>query len=104
MMRAAGLSLAIDDAGAGYTSLRHILDLKPDVLKMDAGLSARVDTDPEALALFRALQGYCDETGTILVIEGIERAEQLAALRAVGVRYVQGFHVGAPEERAQSSG
>ncbi|MAM63011.1 EAL domain-containing protein [Maritimibacter sp. UBA3975] len=102
-MRSAGLSLAIDDAGAGYTSLRHILDLKPDVRKMDAALSTRVDTDPEALALFRALQGYCDETGTILVIEGIERAEQLAALSSVGVRYVQGFHVGAPEETAQSS-
>ncbi|MEC7764009.1 MAG: EAL domain-containing protein [Pseudomonadota bacterium] len=98
-MRAAGLSLAIDDAGAGYTSLRHILDLKPDVLKMDAGMSARVDTDPEALALFHALQAYCDETGTLLVIEGVERPEQLEALRSIGVRYVQGYHLGAPARR-----
>lgn len=95
-MRAAGLMLAIDDAGAGYTSLRHILDLKPDVLKMDAGLSARVDTDPEALALFRFLQRYCDETGTLLVIEGVERPEQLEALRVVGVRFMQGYHLGVP--------
>ncbi|WP_138421514.1 EAL domain-containing protein [Maritimibacter alexandrii] len=98
-MRAAGLSLAIDDAGAGYTSLRHILDLKPDVLKMDAQLSTRVDTDPEAIALFRTLQTYCDETGTVLVIEGVERHEQLVALQSVGVRYVQGFHLGEPEPR-----
>ena len=98
-MRAAGLSLAIDDAGAGYTSLRHILDLKPDVLKMDAQLSTRVDTDPEAIALFRALQTYCDETGTVLVIEGVERHEQLVALQSVGGRYVQGFHLGEPEPR-----
>jgi EAL domain-containing protein (putative c-di-GMP-specific phosphodiesterase class I) len=95
-LRAAGVSLAIDDAGSGYTSLRHILDLKPDMLKIDAQLSARVDTDPEALALFRFLQRYCDETGTLLVTEGIERTEQLDALRAIGVRYVQGYHVGAP--------
>lgn len=95
-MRAAGLSLAIDDAGAGYTSLRHILDLKPDVLKMDASMSARVDTDPEALALFRALQSYCDETGTLLVIEGVERPEQLEALRSIDARYVQGYHLGGP--------
>lgn len=96
-MRAAGLSLAIDDAGAGYTSLRHILDLKPDVLNLDAHLSSRVDSDPGALALLALLQGYCDETGTLLVIEGVEREDQLKALRGIGVRYVQGYFTGGPQ-------
>lgn len=103
-LREAGVQLAVDDAGSGYTSLRHILDLKPDIIKIDQRLSARVDSDPEAMALMRSLQGYCNETGTVLVVEGIERADQLSALRQLGVRFVQGFHVGAPRTLASRTG
>ncbi|MBV7410396.1 EAL domain-containing protein [Maritimibacter sp. DP1N21-5] len=98
-MRSRGVKLAIDDTGAGFTSLRHIIDLKPDILKVDASLSARIDADGDAVALLQFLQNYCDETGTMLVIEGIEREDQVDALRGIGVRYLQGYHVGVPERQ-----
>lgn len=101
--RAQGIRIAIDDTGAGYTTLRHILDLKPDILKLDLAMAARVDTDAEALALIRFLQAYGYATGTALVVEGIERDAQVEALLAVGVRYAQGFRIGRPE-RSQMSG
>lgn len=103
-MRKRGVKLAIDDAGAGFTSLRHIIDLKPDILKIDASLSARIDVDGDAVALIQFLQNYCDETGTLLVIEGIEREDQVDALRGIGVRYLQGYHVGLPERQTGFAG
>ncbi len=95
-LRERGLRLAVDDAGAGFASLRHVLALVPDLVKLDASLVRGLDADPAREALAAALVTFAARTGTELVAEGVETAEELAALRAVGIRYAQGHHLGAP--------
>jgi EAL domain-containing protein (putative c-di-GMP-specific phosphodiesterase class I)/AmiR/NasT family two-component response regulator len=95
-LRERGARLAIDDAGAGFASLRHILKLSPDFIKLDIGLTRDIDTDPVKRALVPALVGFAAETGALIIAEGIETAEELATLRRLGVDYGQGFHIARP--------
>jgi len=99
-LRAAGLRLAVDDAGSGYASLAHVLALAPDVLKLDIALTRGVDTDPARRALVVCLVAFARELGTTLVAEGIQSAAELACLRRLGVTYGQGFHLARPERPA----
>lgn len=95
-LRLRGLRLAIDDAGAGYSSLRHILNMQPDFIKLDIGLTQNIDLDPARKALARALVGFADDTGSRIIAEGVERVSELATLRALGVAHVQGYLLGRP--------
>lgn len=99
-IRAAGVRLAIDDAGAGYSSLQHILELRPDIIKLDMGLVRGVDTDMAKRALASALCLFAKETGAQIVAEGIETASELAALENLGVCKGQGYLLGKPMEMA----
>jgi EAL domain-containing protein (putative c-di-GMP-specific phosphodiesterase class I)/CheY-like chemotaxis protein len=93
---------AIEDYGAlakalaGYASLRHALQLAPDMVKMDISLTRGVDRDGGRRALATALISFAAETNLTIVAEGIETAGELAALRELGVRYGQGFHLARP--------
>jgi EAL domain-containing protein (putative c-di-GMP-specific phosphodiesterase class I)/CheY-like chemotaxis protein len=91
-----GARLAIDDAGAGFASLRHILQLEPDVIKLDISITRDVDSDRSRRALASALASFGEEMGIELVAEGIETRAELQALRALGVRYGQGYFLGRP--------
>lgn len=95
-LRLRGLLLAIDDAGAGYSSLRHILHLQPDFIKLDMGLTQNIDLDPARRALTRAMVGFAEDTGSKLIAEGVERDSELATLRGLGVKKVQGYLLGRP--------
>lgn len=95
-LRSLGVRLAIDDAGAGYASLKHILQLSPDFIKLDVALTQGIDTDTARRALAKALIAFASETGTVIVAEGIETQEELDALRALGVTYGQGYYLGRP--------
>lgn len=99
-LRSQGLRLAIDDAGAGYASLRHILNLNPDIIKADVSLTAQVDRDRGARAMTAALVSFASEMGQVVVAEGIERPETLAALQAIGVQFGQGYLLGRPQPLA----
>lgn len=94
--RAGGLRLAIDDAGAGYASLRHILRLKPDMIKLDMSLTRDLDTDPVKHALTAALATFAAAVDAHLVAEGIETRAELRALTTLGVSAGQGFFLGRP--------
>ncbi len=96
-LRAHGLRLAIDDAGAGYASLRHILNLKPDIIKADISLTALADSDRGSRAMMSALVSFASEMGQLVIAEGIEHAETLTALKAIGVHYGQGYLLGRPQ-------
>ena len=103
-LRARGLQLAIDDAGAGFASMRHILRLDPDVIKLDRSITERVDRDRSARALAAALALFAIESGMGVVAEGIETSSQLAVLQALGVSIGQGYLLGrpaVPEPRAE---
>jgi EAL domain-containing protein (putative c-di-GMP-specific phosphodiesterase class I) len=95
-LRQAGIRLSIDDAGAGYASLRHILRLRPDTIKLDIALVSQVDQDPARQAMTAAMVAFAAETGATLVAEGIETPAERDALLARGVRYGQGHLLGRP--------
>jgi EAL domain-containing protein (putative c-di-GMP-specific phosphodiesterase class I) len=94
--RDGGGRLAIDDAGAGFASLRHILRLAPDVIKLDISLTRGIDADEASQALADALVTFASRIGAIIVAEGIETPEELTALRALGVSHGQGYHLARP--------
>ncbi|MBU0563772.1 EAL domain-containing protein [Stutzerimonas kunmingensis] len=95
-LRSKGLRLAVDDAGAGYASFRHILKLKPDVIKLDSSLIRNVDSDTGCRALAAALIRFAEETGCKVVAEGVETQEELAMLRRLEVNKAQGYLIGRP--------
>jgi EAL domain-containing protein (putative c-di-GMP-specific phosphodiesterase class I)/ActR/RegA family two-component response regulator len=95
-LRAAGAALAIDDAGAGFASLRHILELAPRFIKLDVSITQRIEHDRAALALAVALTSFAGAIDAMIIAEGIESDSHLAALRSLGIRLGQGFHLGRP--------
>jgi EAL domain-containing protein (putative c-di-GMP-specific phosphodiesterase class I)/CheY-like chemotaxis protein len=94
--RARGGKLAIDDAGAGFASLRHVLVLLPDVIKLDMSLTQGIDSDRNRRALASALVSFASETGASIIAEGIETEAELETLRSLGVRFGQGFFLARP--------
>ncbi|CAN5120942.1 hypothetical protein BH20ACT8_BH20ACT8_09780 [soil metagenome] len=95
-LRASGLRLAVDDAGAGFASLRHILRMAPDIIKLDISLTRDIDSDSVLRALSYSLAAFASAIDAVVVAEGIEREEELDALRFLGVQYGQGFFLQAP--------
>jgi PAS domain S-box-containing protein len=96
-LRACGdIKVSIDDAGAGFASLRHILELEPDVVKLDIGLIRGIDTDLARQALTAGMSHYARSTNTLLVAEGVETAGEAETVRRLGVHYAQGFYFGRP--------
>jgi EAL domain-containing protein (putative c-di-GMP-specific phosphodiesterase class I) len=85
------VQLAIDDAGAGYASLRHIIELRPTVVKLDIGLIRGVDADPARQAMVAGMVHFANEVGCTLVAEGVETVDEAQTLTELGVRMGQGF-------------
>lgn len=95
-LRSAGVRLAIDDAGAGFSSFSHIVQMTPDIIKLDMGLTRDVDRDPVRRSLTAALISFAGETGAAITAEGIETRAELEALRELGAASGQGFYLGRP--------
>ncbi len=77
--------LAVDDAGAGYTSLSHILELHPDFVKLDISLVRDIDTNPARQAMIAGMCHFASQSGTTLIAEGIETEAEATMLRQLGV-------------------
>ena len=95
-LRAAGMRLAIDDVGAGFSSLRHIVLTKPDVIKIDRTIVDGVSHDAVLETLVGSLVYFGHGCNAKVVAEGIETAEDAAKLLELGVDYGQGWHFGRP--------
>jgi EAL domain-containing protein (putative c-di-GMP-specific phosphodiesterase class I)/CheY-like chemotaxis protein len=95
--RERGIRLAIDDAGAGFASLRHIVLLHPDFIKLDMTLTRDVHVDETRRALVVALVAFGSQIGARVVAEGVETPEQLATLLEAGVQFGQGFYLARPQ-------
>lgn len=95
-LRERGAQLAIDDVGAGFANLRHILRLAPDIVKLDLSLTQEISRDPARRALATSLVGFAGGVGARIVAEGISSDEDLTLLRALGVNYGQGFYLARP--------
>ena len=91
------VQLAVDDAGSGYASLRHILSLRPAFVKLDMEWVRGIATDPIRRALVSGLAHFAMETGCELIAEGVETEEERIALLELGIRLGQGYLLGQPE-------
>lgn len=83
--------IAIDDVGAGYAGLRHIVALRPDILKLDISLTRDIDRDSAKRALAVAMASFADHIGCTVVAEGIERPEERRTLLELGIAFGQGW-------------
>jgi EAL domain-containing protein (putative c-di-GMP-specific phosphodiesterase class I) len=99
--RARGVRLAIDDVGAGFSSLRHIVVTAPDVIKLDRSIVAGIGADPVLATVARSLVELARGLGAAVVAEGIETVADAVALRDAGVGLGQGWlfaRAGAPAD------
>jgi EAL domain-containing protein (putative c-di-GMP-specific phosphodiesterase class I) len=93
----------VDDAGAGFASLRHILRLRPDFIKLDTSLTRDIDLDVARRALARGLTSFGTEIGSTIIGEGVEKESELKTLSELGVTTAQGYYLGAPRPAAETS-
>jgi EAL domain-containing protein (putative c-di-GMP-specific phosphodiesterase class I) len=91
--RARGARVAVDDTGSGFASLRHVLRLEPEIVKLDSSLTHHIDSDAVLRALGYTLKAFAGAIGAETVAEGVENERELYALRFLGVPYGQGFYL-----------
>jgi EAL domain-containing protein (putative c-di-GMP-specific phosphodiesterase class I)/DNA-binding response OmpR family regulator len=89
--------VSVDDAGAGFASLRHVVMLQPDFVKLDRTWVTGIDADPTRQAMVAGLSYFARTTGCELVAEGIELEAERHALTELEVRFGQGYLLGRPE-------
>jgi EAL domain-containing protein (putative c-di-GMP-specific phosphodiesterase class I) len=89
--------LAVDDAGAGFASLRHILELRPAFIKLDRSLVADLESDPARQAMIVGLSHFARSVGSRIIAEGIETDPEVEILQSLGVTLGQGFILGRPQ-------
>ena len=95
------IQVAVDDAGAGYASLRHITELRPQFVKLDRGLIVGIDGDLIRQALITGMVHFTDGVGSMLIAEGVETEAERTTLRALGVRAAQGYLFARPQPADQ---
>lgn len=95
-LRKKGLRVAIDDAGAGYASLQHVVEMRPDIIKVDRSLIDGLARDPARRSVVSGFVLLAFELGASVLAEGVETAEDLAAARRLGVTSAQGYVIDRP--------
>lgn len=97
-LRGKGVSVVVDDLGAGYSNLLYIADLSPEIVKLDRCLIERLESDPRRQKLVLNIVRLCEDLGARVVAEGIETQGELSAARDAGVDYLQGYLLARPSE------
>lgn len=95
-MRGRGMRLVVDDLGAGYSNLKYIVDLQPEIVKLDRELVAGLQRGSRLYRLVKSLVLLCTDLGAKVVCEGIETPTELDAVIASGAQYGQGFYMARP--------
>jgi EAL domain-containing protein (putative c-di-GMP-specific phosphodiesterase class I) len=96
-LRRRGVRVAVDDAGAGFASFRHIITLAPDTIKLDRALVTSIDADPARRAFAAAVVMFALDRGAIVVAEGVETEAELATVTLLGMDAAQGFLLARPD-------
>ena len=97
------IRIAVDDAGAGVANFTHIVELHPDLVKLDIGLVRGVNVDPGRQALVIAMRHFGRATGCHLIAEGVETPDEADTLRGLGVEFAQGYLFGQPQPAEEFS-
>jgi EAL domain-containing protein (putative c-di-GMP-specific phosphodiesterase class I) len=95
-LRSAGMRLAVDDAGSGYSGLQHILRIRPDIIKLDIELIRGIDQDSTKQALSTALAAFARQTNSKIIAEGVETTAELETLKGLGIELAQGYLLARP--------
>lgn len=95
-LRARGLRLAVDDMGSGYANLRHILQLAPDIIKLDVELTRGIDQDTPRRALAASFASFASQIGAKIVAEGVETETEFNTLKELGIQLGQGYYMARP--------
>lgn len=94
--RKKGFLIALDDVGEGYSSLNMIIDIKPDIIKVDRNIIQNIDKDTMKQSIYKALKTICIENGIKLLAEGVETPYELEKIKEIGVDYAQGYYFAKP--------
>lgn len=95
-LRARGARIALDDTGAGYAGLQHMIVMRPEVIKVDRALVEGIDSDSGKLALLESFTSFARRTGAQVCAEGVETTSELTVLADLGVDLGQGYLLGRP--------
>ncbi|KIY23749.1 MULTISPECIES: EAL domain-containing protein [Mesobacillus] len=91
-----GLKIAVDDFGKGSTSIRMLLELQPDFLKLDRYFVTDLFSNEQKKDVIFSLLNFCEKYNSDLIVEGVEDEISLAILKSLGVKYAQGYLLGKP--------
>lgn len=100
-LRRSGIRIAVDDTGAGYSSMRHIVQLAPEIIKLDKELITGIDSNYLQHALGAAIVEFAGRIGASVIAEGIESSTELAAVIDLGMTSGQGYFLGRPSVRPE---
>jgi diguanylate cyclase (GGDEF)-like protein len=98
----AGVHIALDDFGTGYSSLSYLRKFRFDKIKIDQGFVRGAKTNPESIAIIRAVTGLCQDLGMTATAEGVEDQEQSLILKDLGCSIAQGYFYGRPMPAAET--
>lgn len=96
--RSQGFRIAVDDVGSGYNSLKTLVYLKPEFIKLDRSLIQHIDQNVEQQHLVSLIADFAEKTSTKIIAEGIERVEELVYIKDKGVIFGQGYAIGKPNK------
>jgi EAL domain-containing protein (putative c-di-GMP-specific phosphodiesterase class I) len=94
--RKKGFLIALDDVGEGYSSLNMIIDIKPDIIKVDRNIIENIDSDNMKQSIYKALRTICIDNNIKILAEGVETASELEKVKEIGVDYAQGYYFAKP--------
>jgi EAL domain-containing protein (putative c-di-GMP-specific phosphodiesterase class I) len=95
-LRSGGAKIAADDVGAGFANMRHVMKLRPDIIKLDTTITDAIASDPVQRAIVSAIMEFSRHTGSEVLAEGVETEAQYEILRDAGVHMGQGYFIGRP--------
>ena len=96
MLREAGIKIAVDDVGSGFASLDTVVEIRPDIVKVDRQLVRALHKDELKYNIMQAIISFCKKSGVMTVAEGIEEEKELEAVNELGVDAVQGYLLACP--------
>jgi EAL domain-containing protein (putative c-di-GMP-specific phosphodiesterase class I) len=95
--REQGYQIALDDVGEGYSGLNMLIELRPDIIKVDRNIITNIDQDPLKQSVYKALYQLANDNGIALLAEGVETPYELETVTQIGVDFAQGYYFAKPQ-------